>query len=252
MAAHPPTAAPATTGPAASDVEAWRPQRFASGNVKHVVDPLIEPLWEGARVLVRVGLEPSAAAGGQPQLAGGLPAVSIVDASGRPVEDLPEIAEAIAVAARASSLVLDGYLTGQATRSSVGAVSLGPAAPTAADMAAQLLLGSAGRRRRQEIARQHAATAGLGPLAFVAVDLLLVDGESLLDVPLLERKRILEGVLGEAELVRRTAFVRPPVDPWIGTWRGLGFASLAYKAANSRYLPGQPNPDWATAAIPQR
>ena len=72
-------------------------------------------------------------------------------------------------------------------------------------------------------------------------------------MPLLERKRILEGVLDEAELVRRTAFVRPPVDPWIGTWRSIGFGLLAYKAANSRYRPGQPNEEWATAPrSPQR
>ena len=89
-------------------------------------------------------------------------------------------------------------------------------------------------------------------MAFVAVDLLLVDDEPLVDIPLLERKRILEGVLDEGELVRRTAFVRPPVDAWLGTWRSIGFGELAYKAANSRYRPGEQNPDWATARIPPR
>ena len=40
--------------------------------------------------------------------------------------------------------------------------------------------------------------------AFVATDLLWLDGESLLDVPLLERRRLLEGVLDQSYLVRRS------------------------------------------------
>src|SRR5437764_995145 len=43
-----------------------------------------------------------------------------------------------------------------------------------------------------------------------------------------------------------------PIDAWLGSWRSLGFHSLAYKAANSRYRPGQPNDSWAIARIPTR
>jgi hypothetical protein len=32
----------------------------------------------------------------------------------------------------------------------------------------------------------------------------------------------------------------------------MGFRRLAYKAANSRYLPGAKNVDWALAEIPHR
>jgi hypothetical protein len=53
-------------------------------------------------------------------------------------------------------------------------------------------------------------------------------------------------------LVRRGIFIRPPIDTWIGSWRTFGFNRMAYKAANSRYLPGQPNPDWAIADLPIR
>ena len=31
---------------------------------------------------------------------------------------------------------------------------------------------------------------------------------------------------------------------------GLGFKDLSYRAANSRYLPGQENPDWAITRAP--
>ena len=116
----------------------------------------------------------------------------------------------------------------------------GPEAPSAAEMTAQLFLGSAGQRRRQELARARGRIAApVGPPAFVAVDLLLVDDEPILDVPLLERKRILEGVLDEAELVRRTVFVRPPVDPWLGTWRSLGFGRAGLQGGQQP-LPAGP------------
>jgi ATP-dependent DNA ligase len=88
-------------------------------------------------------------------------------------------------------------------------------------------------------------------VVFVAVDLLRIDGETLLDVPLLERKRLLDGILVEGPLVRRGIHVKPPIDLWLSTWRSLGFRSLAYKQANSRYRPGEANEDWATASIPR-
>lgn len=220
------------------DILAWRPQLFGPANAKKIVEPLIEPLWDGLRVLVRVGISEAP--------------VEVVDEDGAVLDDIPEIVEALRGAALASSLVLDGYLTRQATRSVQGTILKGPDAPSAGDMTAQLFLGSAGQRRRQELAQAKAAAAMGGPIAFVAVDLLLLDDQPILSVPLLERKRLLEGVLEEEELVRRTLFVRLPVDSWVGTWRSMGFGAMAYKAANSRYHPGRSEPEWATARIPAR
>ena len=83
----------------------------------------------------------------------------------------------------------------------------------------------------------------------MAIDVLRLDGDSLLDVPLLERKRLLDSVVTPSDLVRVGAYVRPPLQTWIATWRRLGFVGLSYRAANSRYHPGEvqggldPHPD---------
>ncbi|HJW20898.1 MAG TPA: hypothetical protein VJ506_00560, partial [Candidatus Limnocylindrales bacterium] len=88
-----------------------------------------------------------------------------------------------------------------------------------------------------------------GPIAFAAVDVLWLDGEPLLDVPLGERKRLLESVVVDGDLVRRTVAVRAPVEHWQGQWRALGFEAMAVKAANSRYVPGGRSRDWTIVPI---
>jgi ATP-dependent DNA ligase len=124
-------------------------------------------------------------------------------------------------------------------------------------MARQMMLG--GRNRRGELVDSLEARAATEErdipsegVVFVAVDLLMLDGDPLLDVPLLERKRLLDGLVVPDELVRLGIHVRPPIDPWLATWRNLGFRQLAYKEANSRYRPGEANEAWATADIPSR
>ena len=79
---------------------------------------------------------------------------------------------------------------------------------------------------------------------FIAFDLLRVDGTSLLDVPLLERKRLLESVIEPSELVRVSVHVRPPLDTWITTWKSLGLRGAILKAANSHYRPGSDSIEW--------
>ena len=75
---------------------------------------------------------------------------------------------------------------------------------------------------------------------------------SLLDIPLLERRRLLEIVLDESDNVRVGAYVRPPIDTWVASWRAQGFEGLTFKAANSRYRPGEANPEWVVSGMPRR
>jgi hypothetical protein len=216
-------------------LDSLRPAAFGRQNVKQIIDPVIEPMWRGDRVLVEVE-------------AG---RVIVRDPSGREQETEERIVVQLAEAVRTESAVLDGYLTYQATQPST-TLAIGSDVPTAGQMATQMFVGKGFRSRvnrgAEELEEKHQVPDH--PLAFVAIDLLVLDGQSLLEIPLLERKRLLESVLAESELVRRTAFVRPPVDAWLASWRSMGFRELAYKAANSRYVPGERNDDWAIVTIP--
>jgi hypothetical protein len=228
------------TGPLiATELRTWRPQAFGRRHARDVPDPIIEPLWSGERILLTMA-SPDA----EPEFH---------DTEGEPLEGtaLEAIAADLRQATRTWSFVLDGYLTRQATMPERG-TDQGIATPSAGQLVGQLMFG---RRLAEAVsaktASQEAATDPSLPVCFVAVDLLAIDDDPLLDVPLLERKRILDGAFEERALVRRTPFIRPPVKRWMVAWRGMGFREVAYKAANSRYTPGRPNRDWAAVAIPR-
>ena len=75
----------------------------------------------------------------------------------------------------------------------------------------------------------------------MAVDLLSIDGQPLFDVPLLERKRLLEAVIEQSELVRVSpvgAAAGPPVVQLVAR---AGLRGLIIKSTNSRYTPGRRN-----------
>jgi ATP-dependent DNA ligase len=218
--------------------DTWRPMGFGRRKSRDVVQPLIEPLWEGLRVLVhwdrRTGPR-------------------IVEAGGVVVTDrFPEVAEALAVAFAADTTVVDGYLSAQATRSGVGTAVATVEPPTPGEMMGQMVLGKSGERALAGLADPPVAHERPDVVAFVAVDLLELDSTVLFDVPLLERRRLLDSIVTESDLVRRGIYVRAPVEPWLISWRSLGFRKIALKAQNGRYRPGADADDWAVADIPRR
>jgi hypothetical protein len=221
-----------------SALREWRPQLFGTRKAQDVTDPLIEPFWTGPRGLVLVDGD----------------AVDFVDSDGETVELDAAVVDELR-AATGARLLLEAVLTSQPLQQPDDLVGRDrPPAPTAGEAMGQMMLGSR-RGRRSELARdaEEAARRSSMPVdeyALVAVDLLWIDDQPLLDIPLLERRRVLEAELAESRLIRRGIHVRLPVDPWIGPWRLFGFGSMAYKAANSRYRPGEPNQDWAIARIP--
>jgi ATP-dependent DNA ligase len=230
------------TDPIAATLD-WRPQGFGKRRAASIDDPLVEPLWTGLRVLGHVD-------GGK---------TTLRDLDGDPVDDYPDLDVALAGAIQAERVVVDAHLTHQPIQAiaDVAKRDISVDAPKATAVVGQMWFGGLmrGRRSKPLIDPQSVGRDVLPPetdLAIVVVDLLWLDDQPLLDVPLLERKRILESILVESELVRRGIYIRLPIDAWIGSWRTFGFNRMAYKAANSRYLPGRPNDDWAVADLPIR
>ena len=224
-----------------SPTRGLRPMAFGRRQPRQIANALCEPLWFGRRVLLDISG----------------PVVEILDEAGEPISGYDDLRAAAAESALAGELVADGYLLPAPLRDTVGVVVnlVVDAIPTPSERSRRMFIGSGGEKRRE--ARENAeardiSVAPTDPAAFVAVDLLWLDGESLLDVPLQERKRLLDSVLAEHELIRRTVVVRPPIEGWFAQWKALGFREIAFKAANSRYEPGAISPDWATAPIPKR
>lgn len=79
---------------------------------------------------------------------------------------------------------------------------------------------------------------------FVAIDLLELDGEPLLDVPLQERRRLLGSVLEEGLRVRISPAVKQPAGGWMAGWRRSGFRHYLARHQNGRYHPGGRTDDW--------
>jgi ATP-dependent DNA ligase len=211
------------------NIEDWRPQRYGR-SVRSVRDAIIEPSWGGVRVLARVDYGRTL----------------FFDEDGVDCsEEFTELGGELSSAVLGEGLILDGFLTIEPTQSGVGALAAEAEAPGGGQIIAQMFMGSRANRKPGPARRLDTDK----PIAFVAVDLLRIDDSLLVDLPLLERKRILDGALRVGERIRVTPYVRPPLGSYAATWRGLGFAEVVYKSANSRYYPAGQNDDWATAEI---
>jgi bifunctional non-homologous end joining protein LigD len=228
------------TDPVIALLDGLRPQPYGLVRMDRIANPIVEPQWGGLRVLAAV--EDGS--------------VALRDEAGQPVTERPEVDRALGRAIRAGSAILDGYITKQPTGDIVYTPPR-PDVPSPGALLAKPFIGIR-RDRRQELEDQDTQLAEAAtfdddePVAFVAIDLLRIDGDSLLDVPLLERKRLLDSVLTPSDLVRIGAYVRPPLQTWIATWRRLGFVGLSYRAANSRYHPGEKHDDWTLIPMPPR
>lgn len=212
-----------------------RPQVYGTGSPYKIADPIIEPLWTGIRAL------------GSVDQAG----VSLLDADGVPVGGLEEIVAALPAAITADAVVFDGFLTKQPANTG-STVVWSDEMPTMGRMLGIRRNRAVDTVKLKEAALTEHAFAEDDKVSLVVIDLLWLDDASLLDVPLLERRRLLDSVLVESELVRNGTFVRPPIEAWAYSWRSQGFTGLTYKGGNSRYLPGQPNPQWLIAGMPRR
>ena len=223
---------------------AWQPQRPGRRGAKDIPDAIVEPDWGGMRVVAALTEDEVAL---------------YRDGGEVPVPD--ELLQALLDSFAAVEAVIEGHVTTTALRTSTGAY---PSLPKVERPPLLIPRGIRSDVKEDPFVKgrdYEQAAARLEPAvrealergerhAFVATDLLWVDGASLADVPLLERRRILEGVLTESLLVRISAIVRPSAHQTLVTWGALGFSDLSYRAANSRYLAGREQPDWAVARAP--
>ena len=134
-----------------------------------------------------------------------------------PVEGPRELYDAIVADTRSTTAILDGVLvSGWQDEAELEMDSQGNA-----------LTRSSGQR-----------------IIFAAFDLLEVDGESLLEVPLLERRRHLEGVLSPSLNVRLTPYMSRGLRSWRDTLSQQGFGRVVLKNWNSPYAAGRETNDW--------
>jgi bifunctional non-homologous end joining protein LigD len=82
------------------------------------------------------------------------------------------------------------------------------------------------------------------PLAYMVFDLLHLDGHSLLDLPLVERKRLLAARLRPDGLVRFASHVEGDGRAFVAAAAERGLEGVVAKRAASRYQPGRRSRDW--------
>ncbi len=177
------------------------------------VEWLFEPYWSGDRLIARLH-------DGR---------VTLTDEAGEPAgEECAEAADELLTAIDADAAVLDGIWTAQ---------------PFVGD-------GGGAKQWAETLAEEGLVEEAPDPIsmekrrAFVAIDLVELDGQSLADVPYQERRRLLTSVVEENVRVRVSPAVKLPLRPWLYAWRGNGFTHYVAKHVNSRYRPGEQVDDW--------
>ncbi|MEX1156461.1 MAG: DNA ligase D [Chloroflexota bacterium] len=100
-----------------------------------------------------------------------------------------------------------------------------------------------GRRSRDVVAPTPDERAKI-PLAYMVFDLLHVDGRSLLDVPLEERKSLLRRLMRPHPQVRYASHVVGEGEAFMRAAAERGLEGVVAKRRASRYEPGKRSPDW--------
>ncbi|HEY7452670.1 MAG TPA: DNA ligase D [Candidatus Limnocylindria bacterium] len=110
---------------------------------------------------------------------------------------------------------------------------------------------STGRRRPRE--KPSDGEAGKprekAPIVYQAFDLLYLDGQSLLDVPLESRKRLLRRVLRPNAIVQFATHVAGEGNAFLDAALAGGLEGVVAKRRMSRYRPGERSGDWVKIKV---
>jgi DNA ligase D-like protein (predicted ligase)/DNA ligase D-like protein (predicted polymerase)/DNA ligase D-like protein (predicted 3'-phosphoesterase) len=82
------------------------------------------------------------------------------------------------------------------------------------------------------------------PVALIAFDLLWLDGRPTIDLPLEERRELLEAVVETDERLQLVTHVEGDGKEFVEVARGLGLEGVVAKRTGSRYQPGRRSSDW--------
>jgi bifunctional non-homologous end joining protein LigD len=171
---------------------------------------LFEPWWGGERALAMIG----------PAELPGMGAVRIVGADGRDLTSaLPELA-GLAVRVAARSAILDGEL---------------------------VVVDRSGRADQRELERRLAGEAGR-PAAFLAFDLLHLDGRSLMAQPLVRRREVLRRVLRPGDEVVAVPVIATEGIALYEAVVAQGIAGVLARQRSSPYLAGVRSRLWRFVA----
>jgi len=160
---------------------------------------LFEPSWGGLRALAFIG--PAEVAGGGD--------VTFVDGAGRELPSLPELA-GLAVRVDARSAVLDGEL---------------------------VVVGANGLADADELARRLGGARGR-PVAYLAFDMLHLDGRSMISAPLVRRREALRKVLRPGDEVVAVPAIAGEGRALHEAAAAQGIAGVMARQRSSPYLPG--------------
>jgi bifunctional non-homologous end joining protein LigD len=169
-------------------------------------DHLFEPSWGGRRALVYVGPAETEGAGD----------VALVGEDGAPIVPVPPELVGLGVRVAARSAVLDGEL---------------------------VVVDAAGRVEADELRRRLAGAPGR-PVAFLAFDLLHLDGRSLLALPLERRRDLLRRVLRPADEVVAVPAIAGEGRALFEAVAAQGLAGVLARHRASPYLPGMRSRLW--------
>jgi ATP-dependent DNA ligase len=174
---------------------------------------LFEPIWGGVRALAVIGSAEVAGAG----------AVTLIGEDGVAIAPTPVDLAGLASRVAARSAVLDGEI---------------------------VVVNPDGRLDRPELDRRLAGEPGR-PLAYLAFDILDLDGISQLRLPLERRREVLRRVLRPGDELVAVPAIADDGRALFEAVAAQGLAGVRARQAGSPYLPGVRSRLWRSIAVPQ-
>jgi bifunctional non-homologous end joining protein LigD len=172
---------------------------------------LFEPIWGGVRALALIG--PAGVPGGGE--------VVFLDEAGAPLSPIPHDLAGLAVRVAARSAVLDGEI---------------------------VVVDATGRLDGPELERRMRGEPGR-PLAYLAFDLLHLDGRSLLSTPLEKRRETLRRVLRPGDEVVAVPAIAEEGRALFEAVVAQGLAGVRARQRAAPYLPGVRSRLWRSIAV---